>query len=188
MTTRHKMLLGGVELLRERGAAGVTVDAILARTATPRGSVYHHFPGGRGQIISESLDLAGDAIAAIIDDSLADGPVAGLRRFAAFWTQILQTSDFKAGCPVIAVAVGGAPDDELAHKVATIIERWQASLRASLVAAGVSEQRAVPLATMAMASIEGAVILCRTTRTITPLNDVVDELTAMLAIVVPQRG
>ncbi|MFD3509822.1 TetR/AcrR family transcriptional regulator [Nocardia sp. NPDC058666] len=187
MTTRQKMLLGGVELLRERGAAGVTIDAILARTATPRGSVYHHFPGGRGQIISESLDLAGDAIAAIIDESLQDGPVAGLERFGAFWKQILRDSDFEAGCPVIAVAVGGAPDDELSHKVAAIVQRWQTSLRACLVTAGLSPQRAVPLATMAMASIEGAVILCRTTRTITPLDDVIGELTGMLAIVIPRR-
>ncbi|MBV8292866.1 MAG: TetR/AcrR family transcriptional regulator, partial [Mycobacterium sp.] len=58
--TRQKMLLSSVELLRERGAGGVTVDAVLSRSQAPRGSVYHHFPGGRSEIISDALKLAGD--------------------------------------------------------------------------------------------------------------------------------
>ncbi|HEY9304965.1 MAG TPA: TetR/AcrR family transcriptional regulator, partial [Mycobacterium sp.] len=35
--TRQKMLVSSVELLRERGAGAVTVDAVLARSKSPRG-------------------------------------------------------------------------------------------------------------------------------------------------------
>lgn len=48
-STRARMLGSAVEVLRERGAAGVTIDEVLARSGAPRGSVYHHFPAGAGR-------------------------------------------------------------------------------------------------------------------------------------------
>ena len=59
--TRTKMLISAAEVMRERGAAGVTIDEVLTRSGAPRGSVYHHFPDGRGQILAEALRYAGDA-------------------------------------------------------------------------------------------------------------------------------
>jgi TetR/AcrR family transcriptional regulator, lmrAB and yxaGH operons repressor len=38
------MLVSAAAVLRERGAAGVTIDAVLTRSGAPRGSVYYHFP------------------------------------------------------------------------------------------------------------------------------------------------
>ena len=35
--TREKMLLSAAEVLRERGAAGVTIDEVLSRSGAPRG-------------------------------------------------------------------------------------------------------------------------------------------------------
>lgn len=179
--TRQKMLYSAVELLRERGAAGVTVDAVLARSGAPRGSVYHHFPGGRAQIMTESLTLAGDAIGAIIDEAATQGPDRAIQRIGEFWTAILHDSDFDAGCPVVSVAVGGAPDDRhLQPGIAEIFDRWRQALTTTLTAEGVEPARAGRLATMAIASVEGAVILCRVQRTTRPLDDVIAELATLL--------
>ena len=49
------MLVSAAEVMRERGAAGVTIDEVLARSGAPRGSVYYHFPDGRNQILTEAL-------------------------------------------------------------------------------------------------------------------------------------
>ncbi|UFS95266.1 TetR/AcrR family transcriptional regulator [Nocardia huaxiensis] len=175
--TRDKMLYSAVELLRERGAAGVTVDAVLARSSSPRGSVYHHFPGGRAQLMSESLTLAGDAIGAIIEHGSAAGSLAALDRFGEFWSAILRESDFAAGCPVVSVAVGGSPDDRhLQPAVAEIFQRWHDAIVASLRGDGVEPARAQRLATTAVAAVEGAVILCRVQRSTAPLDEVVAEL------------
>ena len=56
----QKMLVSAAEVMRERGAAGVTIDAVLARSGAPRGSVYYHFPDGRNQILTEALRYSGD--------------------------------------------------------------------------------------------------------------------------------
>jgi TetR/AcrR family transcriptional repressor of lmrAB and yxaGH operons len=180
--TRQKMLLSSVELLRERGAGGVTVDAVLARSQSPRGSVYHHFPGGRAEIISEALRLAGDTISGIIERPAALGSVGTLRRFGKLWNRFLLDSDFTAGCPVVSVAVGGSADDQhLQPAVAEIFQRWHQALAAAMIADGVDTQRARRLATMAVAAIEGAIILCRVERSTAPLNDVIAELESLIA-------
>ena len=59
-TTRDRMLFTAAQVLREKGAAGVTIDEVLARSGAPRGSVYHHFPGGRSQLLTEALQFAGE--------------------------------------------------------------------------------------------------------------------------------
>jgi len=179
--TRQKMLLSSVELLRERGAGGVTVDAVLSKSQSPRGSVYHHFPGGRGQIISEALRLAGDTISGIIEQPSASGSVGTLRRFGKMWNRFLLDSDFNAGCPVVSVAVGGSADDQhLQPAVAEIFQRWHRALAEAMIADGVDTQRAGRLATMAVAAIEGAIILCRVGRSTGPLNDVIAELESLI--------
>ncbi|MFF2556392.1 TetR/AcrR family transcriptional regulator [Nocardia sp. NPDC058058] len=180
--TRQRMLIGGVELLRERGSAGVTIDAVLARTGAPRGSVYHHFPGGRRQLLSESLGMASDAIAAMIEETSAIGPVQALHRLVDFWQRLLlNTEDFQAVCPAVAVAVGGTEDDRALHpEVAATFVRWRAALIASLTAAGVPAGRAGSLATLTLSSVEGAIILCRVHRSLDPLNEVAAELELLL--------
>ncbi|MFD3458216.1 TetR/AcrR family transcriptional regulator [Nocardia fluminea] len=183
--TRQKMLGSAIELLRERGAAGVTVDAVLARSSAPRGSVYHHFPGGRAQIMTESLTLAGDTISALIAEAAKRGAAGVLAGIAEFWTAILLTSDFEAGCPVVSVAVGGSPEDRhLQPEVANILQRWHETLTVAITAEGVAPARAERLATMAIASVEGAVILCRVNRSTTALDEVVEELRILLATAV----
>jgi hypothetical protein len=50
-----------------------------------------------------------------------------------------------------------------------------------MIADGVDTHRARRLATMAVAAIEGAIILCRVERSTDPLNDVIAELESLIA-------
>ncbi|TSD96671.1 TetR/AcrR family transcriptional regulator [Skermania sp. ID1734] len=176
------MLFSAVELLRERGAAAVTIDAVLARSGAPRGSVYHHFPGGRSEMMTDALTLAGDAIGSIIERAASEGSTEALRRFHDFWSKTLHDSDFNAGCPVLSVAVGAAPDDlHLQPTVTEIFERWHDTLVSAIAADGVDPARAGRLATMAIAAMEGAVVLSRVRRSTEPLDDVIGELEALFA-------
>ncbi|MCZ4553143.1 TetR/AcrR family transcriptional regulator [Gordonia rubripertincta] len=180
ISTKQRMLVSAVELLQERGAAGVTIDAVLSRSNAPRGSVYYHFPGGRDQIMTEAVDLAGLAIGSILDRSVGDGPVAILHRIAAFWTKSLENSGYRAGCPVASVAISGGPDEEHLHSaVAQIFQNWHDAITNAMVREGIADERAARLASMFVAAIEGAVILCRARRSASPLDDVVVELEDM---------
>lgn len=179
--TRQAMVLAAVELLREHGADGVTLDALLTRSGAPRGSIYHHFPGGRAQILDEAIQLAGDAIAGLIAGSAADGPVAVLDRFTAFWRKTLQDSDFAAGCPVVSVSVSAEPGSPLVAHAEGIFVRWTALLCDCFVADGLGADGAARLATMSLAAIQGAIVMCRAQASLQPLDDVAAELHVLLS-------
>src|SRR4051812_14595395 len=153
--TRQKMVDAALQVLREKGAAGVTIDEVLARSGAPRGSVYHHFPGGRSQLLTEALQFAGDAITGLVDDAAAQGCTALLSHFVAFWERTLAESDFAAGCPVVAAAIGSADAEPALTPIAgDIFERWRAALTRAFVADGFDEADAGSLAVTSIAALE----------------------------------
>jgi TetR/AcrR family transcriptional regulator, lmrAB and yxaGH operons repressor len=175
--TRKKMLVSAAEVMRERGAAGVTIDEVLARSGAPRGSVYYHFPDGRNQILAEALRFSGESITAMIDDAAGWGARALLREFVEFWERLLTEGDFAAGCPVVAAAIGST-DDELAlsTEAGAILGRWCEALTRAFVNDGFDEDDAASLAVMSISSLEGAVVLSRSTRSTDPLRRVGEQL------------
>ncbi|MUL67471.1 TetR family transcriptional regulator [Mycobacterium sp. CBMA 234] len=175
------MLAAAMQLLSERGTAGTTVDAVLARSNAPKGSVYYHFPGGRAEMVAESLRLSGDAIAAVIDEAATRGSRQALKQFGEFWQAGLQSSDFQYSCPVVSVAMGAPDDNDLQLSVRQIFTRWHTAITGALSRDGLDRSTAEGLATMVIASIEGAVILCRSQRSTTPLEQTVAQLDAHLA-------
>src|SRR5690349_22724093 len=100
---RERMVISAALLIRERGAQPTAIADVLEHSGAPRGSAYHYFPGGRTQLLCEAIDYASDQIAARLakadsTEVLLDGMIAGFRK------QLL-ASGFRAGCPVVAVAV-----------------------------------------------------------------------------------
>jgi TetR/AcrR family transcriptional repressor of lmrAB and yxaGH operons len=171
------MLISAAEVLRERGAAGVTIDEVLARSGAPRGSVYYHFPEGRNQILTEALQYAGEVLTDVIDEAAAKGGIYLVRQFVKFWEELLVESDFTAGCPVVAAAIGPAGEEpQLTTVAGSIFRRWRDALTRAFVSDGFDEPCAASLATMCIASLEGAVVLCRSTRSADPLHSVADEV------------
>lgn len=171
------MLVAAAELLRERGAAGVTIDAVLARSGAPRGSVYHHFPGGRSEILGEALQFAADEMLTTIGPGPDVNAVTLLRRLAAMWRAALIDSDFTAGSPVLAAAVGSGTDEQqLASVAADIFGQWRESSREAFMREGFDADESTALAHTTISALEGAVVLCRATRSVQPIDDVAREL------------
>lgn len=183
-TTRATMLATAAELLRESGAAGVTIDAVLARSGCPRGSVYHHFPAGRAQILREALQFAGDEITATIEHATSSDGTELLREFAALWRHALVGSDYTAGSPVLAAAVGSGPDEQqLTSVAADIFARWRDAAAQAFIREGFDPAEASSLACTTIAALEGAVALSRSLRSAEPL----DAVTAQLEFLIKAR-
>ncbi|WP_026204560.1 TetR/AcrR family transcriptional regulator [Actinomycetospora chiangmaiensis] len=183
VSTRDRMVDSAAVLLREYGTAATTIDAVLAHSHAPRGSVYHHFPGGRRELVAAAVTRSGDAITDRIRDyvATADSPAAILRRFASLWRSRLVATGYREGCALVAVAVDHPADEhELAELVRGILDGWAGELRRGLVAQGVPDGRAAALASVVLASVEGAVVLCRVEESAAPLDAVVAELEPLL--------
>ena len=53
---RSRMIAGAARLLAERGLQATSFSTVLAATGAPRGSIYHHFPGGKDELVTAALD------------------------------------------------------------------------------------------------------------------------------------
>jgi AcrR family transcriptional regulator len=180
--TKARMVDSAITLLRERGAAAVTLDGVLAHSGAPRGSVYHHFPGGRDELVLEAGRTAVGYLTALIDAAAETGDAVGLlRRLAEFWRWSLQSSDYQAGCPVVALSVDARDDLAEAGELArAAFAGWRERLAAMLPGAG-GPAEAAALATLTVAAVEGAILLCRAQRDTEPLEQVIAQLTPLLA-------
>ncbi|MGV0992207.1 MAG: TetR/AcrR family transcriptional regulator [Mycobacterium sp.] len=179
---RERMVISAALLMRERGAHSTAIADVLEHSGAPRGSAYHYFPGGRGQLLCEAVDYAADYVA----DAMAGAPtaVAMLDTAVRFYRKGLLDSDFRAGCPVMAVAVeAGDPDPRTAAAVqhaADAFERWNVLIAQRLVADGMRRAKAADLATLVIAGLEGALVLARTRRDVAPLDAVHRRLRELL--------
>lgn len=189
--TREKMVAGAADLLSRRGVHATSLRTVVQHTGTPRGSIGHHFPGGKQELLEEALHYATERVAVPLEALMRDrGAVEGLRAFVGWWRKILETSAFEAGCPVLAVAVEPMVGDEsaspqtgdrLRELAGAAFDRWEAILAGALRREGVPAARARRLGALAVASIEGTVAMCRAARTVQPLDDVLRELEAILS-------
>ncbi len=181
------MIQSAGTLLRERGLAGTSFREVLAHSGAPRGSIYHHFPEGKNQLVEEAVRAAGEAgremIAAGADD---DDPVVTLRTFIRLWREGLEASDYEAGCPLVAVTTAASADEPgLRAAAAEAFASWHDALAACLRDCGLSRTRARRLATTIIAAVEGAVVLCRAQHSGQPLKDVGAELEPLLRTALP---
>lgn len=168
------MIHGAARMIGTRGVGAMSLRDLAKEAGVPIGSTYHHFPGGRQQLIEEAIRTIGAAVTRRIEVGRERGPVAALDAFGDEWRRVLEDSGFRTGCPVFAVATG---DEPTLRAIATeVLESWQTSLAAVLTDAGVERVRAPRLAMFLVAAIEGAVALCQAEQSIAPLRDTMDEI------------
>jgi AcrR family transcriptional regulator len=180
--SRQRMVISAAVLLRERGLTATSFTDVLQHSGAPRGSIYHHFPGGKAQLVEEAVRLAGELVVGVLERAAAkDDPIAALQAFISSWRDGLKASDFRAGCPVVAVAVEAHEHtSEVAQAAAAAYTAWHDALLRLFRRSGIEGDRAHRLAHMTVAAVEGAIVLCRIHRSTRPLDDVERELIALL--------
>lgn len=182
-TPRERMVASAALLIRERGAQSTAIADVLAASGAPRGSAYHYFPGGRTQLLCEAVDFAADFVAAKIVE--ASSSLDLLDHLVAFYREHLLSTDHRAGCPVLAVAVEADADNPgrttpVIDRAAAAFARWNELISQRLVADGVDTERADDLAVLMTAAIEGAIVLARAARDVAPLDRVHRQLGDLL--------
>jgi AcrR family transcriptional regulator len=188
---RERMVISAALLIRERGAQPTAIADVLEHSGAPRGSAYHYFPGGRTQLLCEAIDYSGDYVAAKI--TKAESGLDALDGLVEYYRKQLLRSDYRAGCPVVAVTVEAGdptkPDQAtpVIDRAAAAFARWTDLITQRLVADGVSAARAEQLAMLTTTAIEGAIIVARAARDLKPLESVHGQLRDLLAAETSER-
>lgn len=179
--TRHRMVVGTARLLAERGLQETSFSEVLQLTGAPRGSIYHHFPDGKDQLVASAIDLAGSNAIALIERSRGQSAENVTAHFVGLWREVLVRSEFKAGCSVLAVTIATDSSDLLDH-AATVFRAWRERLADLLVEGGLTDRDAARFAAILIAGTEGAVVLSRAEQSMEPFELVAEQLSSQVAM------
>lgn len=172
---RDKMIAGAARLLAQRGLQATSFSTVLAATNAPRGSIYHHFPGGKEELVGAAIEAAQRHALSLIDQDMGAPAVEVTQSFLAAWRALLTYTDFGAGCALVAVTVAGE-GDVLRQRTAEAFRAWQDKLARALAAGGLRAGDARSTATLLLAASEGAVVISRAEQDIGPFELVATQL------------
>ncbi len=172
---RVRMIEGAVLLLAQHGLQATSFSELLELTGTPRGSLYHHFPGGKDQLIHSAVDLAGARALAALDTKDGANAEEITAFFLGIWHEILVRSHLGAGCAVLAVTVATDSQDLLQHAGA-IFRDWRRKLAELLEEGGLTSRDAAQFAATLVSASEGAVVLSRAEGSMEPFDLVSEQL------------
>jgi TetR/AcrR family transcriptional regulator, lmrAB and yxaGH operons repressor len=178
---RALLLLGARQLLAEKGYAGMELRDVAERGKAPRGSIYHHFPGGKRQLAAEAAQLEGEEIRALIERSLEERGLRGtLERFGEIFRRRVVDHPERIGCPVAAAALARPEDPELAAAATAAFRSWERPIAAALLDEGTDRGDAETFAVFVASMVEGALIRSRAAGSTDPLDSAIEGLSQAL--------
>ena len=182
--TRDRMIDAAVDALRRDGVAGMSFTDLLIASGAARGAIYHHFPGGKSELVVEAVTRnAGDVRGRLVD--LPHGsPRLIVDEFLRLIRPVVQQSSAGSGCAVAAAAMGSYDQRDyksLQQAAATAITMWVGVLKERLHAGGIDETEAADLGSLLVTTLEGAHVLARAEGSIDPFDQAARALSALVA-------
>jgi AcrR family transcriptional regulator len=183
VSTRERIVYASAELFRRQGYAGTGIKHIAAHADATLGSVYHFFPGGKGQLADEVLRTGGRFFLALYEAIAAAAPDLpnAVRDFFLGAGETLLATGYADACPIATVAADVASTHPLLRQAtADVFESWLAAVAEDAVEAGIAPERARPLALSVLALLEGAFLLARSLRSIEPVAACAEAAVALV--------
>lgn len=183
--TRQALVETTAQLLQEHGFAATGLNQIVRESGQPRGSLYFHFPGGKEELAAAAVAAGATQVEKILQEGLrgAQSPEEVLIKTSGLFANELRASNFSKGCPVSTVALEATHATPLLQAAcAEAYEAWLTLITETFERLGLSQARAPRLARLTLSAIEGALLLAKATRDITPLEDVATDLSPLLKV------
>lgn len=189
---KQNMITAARVLMRARGVSGMGLMDVVTAAEAPRGSIYHHFPGGKDELVIAAIDEAArEAEAAILGAGEKGGPpIEVVRHIASAFRFAAEKAKWQIGCPVAATAIEGhLQTPAVRAAVSATFSLWSAAIAHTLVTAGVRDKDAQRLGLGIMSALEGALLLARGMQSAAPYDATVELIMAGLekAVYTPLR-
>lgn len=173
-STRQHLIETASRLFRRQGYHATGLAEILAEAGVPKGSLYHHFPGGKPDLGRAAARWAGEWFAAEIDRifgqaaSLDEATGALCERVA----RVFEKSGLWEGCPITGTLLDGPPDEGFRAEARAIFELWRAAGRRHAARLGLREAEADDRIEALLIAIEGAWVTARVMGSADPIRRV----------------
>ncbi len=170
--SRARMIEAAIDLMRGAGLTGAGINEIVRASGAPKGSVYHFFPDGKLQIVTEALAVYSQRVQAFMEQALARGrtPADKLRALFDAFARRVEEAGFRRSCAVGAISLDlDAELEALRGVLAAAFADWVA-LIARQVDCG-DARRTKSFASLVLTAIEGAHVRCRAERSSLPFKE-----------------
>ena len=185
---RKAIINAAAVLFRRNGYAATGLNEIVAVSGAPKGSLYHYFPEGKEAIGAAAIQFAGSRVTQTLEQLAREhrSTPALLRAYGRLLAGWMKTSEFRDGCPITTTLLEVAPGSAAITAAGReAFASWREIIVASLLRDGYAAADARRLATLAIASIEGALVLARAEGSEQPIAETMQALAQSLRAAKP---
>ncbi len=171
MSARDRLIAATVAQVRRHGVAGTSVSGILDDSGLARRTLYLNFPNGKPELVAAATETASRATISAFDTMLSEpDPIRLVETFVDTWADNLDSTDFSAGCPIVAAALGRQEAPDAADAAGAAFAQWVRVVTRIGEDSGLGREAAEEMATMIVATVEGAVVMSIAERSSAPLR------------------
>jgi AcrR family transcriptional regulator len=130
ISTRDHLIRTAATLFRQKGYSGVGLAEILAVAGLPKGSLYHHFPGGKRELAEAATLWVGKMIEKMVDRAFEDATdfQEGAIRTCQSVERLTVQEDQVLACPVMSMLQAVSQEPELRDVARTVLADWKSCL------------------------------------------------------------
>ncbi len=182
MSTRDNIIIAAKKQIRKSGYYGTGINDLLRDTELPKGSLYHHFPGGKDEIIETALEEAAMEMALVFKNAMKGKRTAaqGLSAIVDLYLKDYKNDMLKYGCPLASVSHDvTAGNEALRATCSRLFDFWKEAITSYLIYKGVVIE-AVDKSEKFLIMLEGAIMLSRVQKSDRPLRLVKKEIESLI--------
>ncbi|NER84137.1 MAG: TetR/AcrR family transcriptional regulator [Leptolyngbya sp. SIO1D8] len=147
-----------MQLFRQHGYDGATLSRISEATGLGKASLYHHFPGGKDEMVEVVLAFLESRLQQHILHHL-QGPGDAMTRLQSMSGYLQDIYEGGKQPCVLATLLLGSARDVFHDKVKELLRIWMTAIASILIDAGMEESLAHQRGEQALITIQGALIL-----------------------------
>jgi TetR/AcrR family transcriptional regulator, lmrAB and yxaGH operons repressor len=160
--TRERILRAGVHLFQAKGYHATGINEILERAKAPKGSFYHHFPGGKEALAIAAIQWIEAETTAFLDKNAEDSAAAMVMGLARYAAQGVRHAETMRGSLLAVLAQDTVPE---LPAVKAALRAYSHAVLDRLIAArmreGFEQAEARSFAALSLALLQGAPMLAR---------------------------
>jgi TetR/AcrR family transcriptional regulator, lmrAB and yxaGH operons repressor len=162
MNTREKILNTAAFLFQKNGYHATGLNEIIKESATPKGSLYYHFPNGKEELVAATIKLMGDRIQHDIEEELAknNDPVQAIKEFILDLARKFYDKDQENCFSISLLALETVTISEFLRQTCVeAYDLWTDIYYKKLITSGFSSEKATELSLILQLMIEGAITI-----------------------------
>ncbi len=172
-TPREQIIQATCILLEKQGFPATGLNEIVRESGAPKGSLYHYFPEGKEQLVSEAVLYSGEILVNRLRVELDKDPdpIQAMYAYILRLADKIEEKQFTAGNPLSIVAIeSAAASERISQSCQQVYGKMESVFREKLTSSGMSSTLAEEKACLMMIGLEGGILLSRVRQTADPLR------------------